>query len=55
MHSADTLHLIEAVNRLKYYQEAIENVKSRSELRKAQQRIKELEQEVTKHQLQTAC
>ncbi len=55
IHSADTLHLIEAVNRLKYYQEAIENVESRSELRKAQQRIKELEQEVTKHQLQTAC
>ena len=55
MHSTDTLHLIEAVNRLKYYQEAIENVKSRSELCKAQQRIKELEQEVTKHQLQTAC
>lgn len=55
MRDSDTLRLVDAVNRLKYYQEAIEDVNSRSELRKAQQRIKELEQEVAKSQLQTAC
>jgi hypothetical protein len=50
MRDSDTLRLVDAVTRLKYYQDSIEYVNSRSELRKAQQRIKELEKEVEQHQ-----
>lgn len=55
MRQADTLRLAEAVTRAKYYQEAIEDVNSRSELRKAQKRITELERELDAARLRAAC